>query len=619
MKDHAFVKHKIKMKSNKMNLFVRKSLDLSKSSWRFTTKSRVLTLMGRFAQRKRLYSMVKSVLKGHLVAIKKKTAHIDPFLQIKCDGQSEDVPDDFSNSRRKVRHGLSEHGFVVNLSEERLCNLACAYDKLRGASDPAGPRLLHRILVWAKARGLSEVGAFYSTKLAIEFHNEARAVLKPNSVRNHAQTMCNFIGLALTAPTLKSIFPTTKRSRLKKARDEWQKIKNLNEREGRREQRRKMKCLEFKPVPVSHICEFLKNARESGLINQCFNQIEDSMLENKNEFFQQNVPYYFILCVLALYIALTGQRLCAALNLTLSEVFDAVKTEGVVILKIKTHKTSKSMGPARIALKCHQYEDLLRFCKLRREMKTAEDTVLVSPTGKKPSNLMKPLELFLRKTGHFHQKITFNWFRSTIETSLHLSTLQTEAASNCIPAQLGHGVQVAKLHYRFHSDSATVSDSRRVENVLAQLVVIDMLKHTDKSWSSFSVPTTFRGNLTVFFFLLIFFFSKPEGKIFFYLIFFSEPGDFPPRTELEDLVKQQWIFTDLQLHSMSEPTYEALKLNWRNLHREDLVDSLADELADCSSCVKWAVSEAFKYLPDIWHPEKPVLVPRIVEKIRSKQ
>lgn len=476
-----------------MQQYVRRCLDLSKSSWRLTTKSRVLRLMGPYAQRKKLYLMVKSVLKGHLVAVRKRTENIKPWLQNESEAKSEDVSNDFRTNRSRVRQNLSEHGFIVNFSEEKLCNVAIIYDELRGTSDPAGPRLLHRVLSWAKGRGHTEVGAFYSTNLAVEFQNEARAILKPNSIRNHAQSMFNFIGLALTSPKLKAIFPLSKRFRLKKARDEWQKIKNLNEREGRRQQRRKMKCSEFKPVPIFHVCQFLKEARESGKIDQCFNQLEGSLLLDTEDFLRQNEPYCFILCVLSVYICLTGQRLCAALNLTLNEVFDAVTTEGVVILKIKTHKTSKSMGPARIALKYHQYEDLLRFSMLRREMKTGQDTVLVSLTGKKPSSLMKPLELYLRKNNLSDPKITFNWFRSTIETCLHLSDLQSEATSNCIPAQLGHGVQVAKLHYRFQSDSATVSDSRRVENVLAQLVVIELPAQTDNSWSSFSIPITFRG------------------------------------------------------------------------------------------------------------------------------
>lgn len=70
---------------------------------------------------------------------------------------------------------------------------------------------------------------------------------------------------------------------------------------------------------------------------------------------------------------------------------------------------------------------------------------------------------------------------------------------------------------------------------------------------------------------------------------------------------------------MSEPTYETIKLHWKNLHREELVDTLADELSDCIACEKWAVTEAFKFLPDIWLSEKSVLVPRIVEKIKTKQ
>ncbi|KAK3924302.1 Phosphomethylpyrimidine synthase [Frankliniella fusca] len=587
MKTHALAKHNIKLRSARMERYVRQCLRLSQSSWRWTTKARILSLMGIYAQQKGLYKIVKRVLKGHLVGIKKRERNVKPCSEDQSEARSETCRTDFKNSRSQVRRGLSEHGFVMNFSGEKLCLLSRLYDQLRGKSDPAGPQLVHRVLAWAKQRGHSEVSAFYDPSLARDFHDEAKCILKPNSIRNHAQSMCSLIGHALTSAKLRPIFPITRRYRLKRARDEWQKIKNLNEREGRKQQRFKMKSTEFSPVPIFHVCQFLHDTRESGKIAQCFTLLENAINANGKIDSSHNEAYCLILCILALYLCLTGQRLCAALNLQLSEVFEAVHTEGVAVLKIRTHKTSRSMGPARIALKSHQYEDLLRFCKIRREMKLSEQSVLVTLGGKRPSNLMKPVDSYLRANCLSDQKITFNWFRSTIETCLHLSSLQSEAASDCVPAQLGHGVQVAKLHYRFQSDSATVSDSRRVENVLAQLVAFESVGKESSSWTNFSIPTTFRGN-------------------------------FPSRSELEGSMKENWTFRDLQLHSLSETSFEAIALRWRDLHREDLVETLADELKNCSSCAKWAVTDAFKFLPFIWNSEKNMLVPIIVQKIQSK-
>ncbi len=84
-------------------------------------------------------------------------------------------------------------------------------------------------------------------------------------------------------------------------------------------------------------------------------------------------------------------------------------------------------------------------------------------------------------------------------------------------------------------------------------------------------------------------------------------------------MKIEWKFPDVQLYSLSDATYETIALNWRDSLREELIEVLADELSNCSSCLKWAVTDTLDMLPDIWRSERTILAPILMERIKSQE
>jgi len=378
-----------------------------------------------------------------------------------------------SNVKRQRVECIRHAGLVDRF--DKLCSSANIFQSAESssrsrsaASTKAYCHMQHRFISWAKQNSpgaRSELELILCAESPFDFAKLLQKTFKPFTVKNHASAMCALIELIMCNNEVKSAFgfrPHMKAS-LQAACESWSKIKAVAQRQGRAGQREKTRSGKFQNAPILLILEFLKK----------YAPICEKFCEDPEAEIGDGSLRALTICVCALYMCLHGQRLCAVLNLTQSELRDAICTNSRYILRIHQHKSFRHHGPSAIALRKHQYQLLQAMADLYGQ----NGNVFPSDsTGKACKHLFAPVNEFIKKKCIESQDITFNLFRKTVETNAFLVQSRGGKDRENINTYLCHGKSVTALHYAFKTDEEVVNQARSVEAVIAGLAALDIVR-----------------------------------------------------------------------------------------------------------------------------------------------
>jgi hypothetical protein len=310
-------------------------------------------------------------------------------------------------------------------------------------------------------------------------------VFKLYSVKNHAAAVISCLDLILADQEFRSSLGLSfgAKAKLQSAKENWNTIKRRNETEARRLQRIKVRNGTFRNVPIQCIFEFLlQNSTKVETITRGWN---DQVCHSTEEL-------ALVQAYCATVLALHGQRLVALLNLTAKDVMEAGKANGLYVIRIHDHKTSKSHGPAAVALRPKQFKILQGLAQYRRNLQDSHAALLQAPQGSASKALFAPLDEYIKARIPAWSGLTCNAVRATIESHNHLAATDRELSGKSINSYLLHSKQVTDLHYRFRTDAKVASDSLAVQDVLAQLLVMDLARA-----GKLQLPLNWRGEYSI--------------------------------------------------------------------------------------------------------------------------
>lgn len=475
LRTHADVKHR----TSDISAFMSECHALSRAGKRLTTEDRVRSLMGTFANSASHLQCCISVLKGHLV-----------YAQIEQGAgrtEQEEPPLERRRSRKKALVKLKQAGFRVHCADNQdLSPLAEAYIESLRARDTAADaqvqnqaRLFQRYLSWCMDQPDSKTPerCVTSKSYPMMFLEKARQCMAPFTLRNHVFAVSAFLERALVCPILQRFFPPHRsKASLRAALDVWATVRKQTGKAARTDQRLKLSTGELPDFPVTDILTWMVQMRTSGTVKKCLKELaacEDRCLPvSLHPHFEVIVS--FCACIMLLH----GARLCAALNLTISEVLAATDCQGYAVIRIAKHKTAAAEGAAVLALRANQISVLKDFALLRRRWTSLGDKLLCTVSGSEPNaaKLFKPLNAYLTAKQGKPYSVKFNDMRKVLETNLFLSASgkSTTQGNEHVSRYLCHGPVTASLHYRFKTDQFAVSGSAGVADLVAQLAAIQL-------------------------------------------------------------------------------------------------------------------------------------------------
>lgn len=384
--------------------------------------------------------------------------------EVKERGASEGTPE---STRGESTRLLKEAGFVHSFVGVSLCRLAQIYHKYAeqetsAAFRRANEQKIHRYIAWCADRGRGEFESMKSTSLASDFWRKLSAIMKPNSVRNHCAAMCDLIHALSATKAARREIPVAYRKNLQPVWRHWNLLKRKTEKKGRLLQRRKMLTQPFCDAPVYFTALFIHEKTMSGEVEQCLRDVKSHSACDSD--------VRLILCVIASVLALHGQRKVSALGLTFEEIEKASYYNGRHVVRIEANKTGDAFGPSVLALKRGQYDLMKRYAEGRHCK--PHDAILADLRGRRCSSYFKPLEEFIaEKSGDKKApKVTFNWFRKTLETNRKLGASSHD--SSLVTSYLSHSKDVSKKHYEYKTDSIIFSEAQEVESVWFQVCLL---------------------------------------------------------------------------------------------------------------------------------------------------
>lgn len=480
--------HGLRQRSKEMESYMRKCSLHNARGVRSTTVDTLTKLLGKYANSPSHRKIAEDVLKHHAIFIKNSVQDEENQSTIssssdeeRCqraqkyafdgEAQARSVPKGEGRQRQRRAH-ISECGLVSNF--DTLCVTARVFTEAEikhgqrtEASIRAIAQMAHRYLVWAKeTANLSELQALLCSESPIEFARVLRGVFQPYTVKNHANSMCTVLDTILwNVHVRRSLgLQNSMKSALKSAKDVWERVKSASERRARMKQREHTRSGLFLNAPILLILEFLmENAPK------CENYFA-GLKTNLNDAQAMKLTR----CVCACYMALHGQRLCAALNLKKTELQNASLSCGRYIIRIKRHKTSKFHGTANVALRIHQYNLMQRMAK---QLSSGRDAVFpINQSGRASKELFAPLADYIRKKCNENLPITFNLIRKTVETNAFLCQGDQQHVRSKISSYLCHGKKVTDLHYSFKTDQRVLAESHSVEEVISALATLDLVR-----------------------------------------------------------------------------------------------------------------------------------------------
>lgn len=438
---------------------------------RVTTDSQLKRILGVFANSKSHVQVAKRVLRLNGTDVR------EPPRQHIGEDELSTEPEKKNNEKQAIarqrRSDIDAAGLVANFG--KLCLSAQAFlkadctDKRKIATQAANARMVHRFVTWASSQqghdGDKEVNLLCDTELPDQYVCVLSSVFRPFTVKNHLTAMCSLLDALLWNKDIQSAIGCTYRLKpqLKSVREVWQRLKTDAERRARRRQRAVTRSGRYANAPILWILQFLKKHAE-----KCEKYIEDPDLQTPQ-------LEEMVRCVCAIYFAIHGQRLCALLNVTAKEVFEANYTQGRFVIRVADHKTRESSGPACVAFKSHQYN----LIKLMAESYGRDGRAFpIRNSGQASANLFRPLNAFLcaKSKAASLPTVTCNAIRKTIESNKHLVGDSQSDNNRAITSYLCHGKQVTDLHYAYKTDQVVVAQSRLVESVVSSLAALDLVR-----------------------------------------------------------------------------------------------------------------------------------------------
>ena len=479
LKTHAEAKHGLRRDGASMTRFMAKCRKINARGVRVTANSDLQRILGQFARSPSHIRVAKRVLRHCASVIDTDQQRNSPFTEPHSNKtralHGPDAMPSTTTYARQRRADIDSAGLVAHFG--KLCVSADAYLLSNSwktcslATATANARMVHRFLSWAKNQTEhiddEEIQLLCDPDLPHEFVRVLSSVLKPYSVKNHVTAMYGFIDAVIWNKQLQLGIKCADglKAQLKTIREIWLRLKGDTQRLARRKQRAVTRSGQFANAPILWIIQFLN---QSG--KKCDKLMKDPLMESAH-------LLETVRCVCATYLALHGQRLSSILNLTLKEINAANYTQGRFVLRIQNHKTSKTSGPASIALKPHQYK-LIKFMAETYGGKGRGDKAFpIRESGRTSSILFKPLNAFIRsRSGHQDTAITCNKIRKTIESNKYLVGGESSEKSRAVSSYLMHGKNVTDLHYSFKTDYMVVYEGRLVESVVSSLVFLDLVR-----------------------------------------------------------------------------------------------------------------------------------------------
>lgn len=489
MKSHAAAKHRIHPVGSRMARYVRLCQDLSRAGKRRTSKSKVLQLMGSSARSPRTYAVVRRVLAGHMISVPTTTREKDSDTEPSAAAAHKAGPQPTPKEGR--RRALKKDMESINLppfSESSMCPSARLYrligesrGRMSQQSVRANARMIDRYVTWCQNNTPFEEErvALLCTERPRQFISAMERIVKPNTLRNYSNALLSLLALAGTNAEFIDFFKGVKkgRNRMERASKIWATLKNDSERTARRRQRGVIRGGQFQNAPIKMILQFLceKMDEYDKRIAAVENTPDLSISPSA-------VP---LDCAVACVLALHGARLCTALNMTISEVNDAVPANGRHVIRIADHKTADTAGPAAVALNRGQYGLVKGLATLRASRaekgKSTTTSVLPPLAGRACQILFRQVNEFIAERVEGVCPLTFNTVRKTIHSNEFLISAGADhsglaAAKRSVTSYLMHGRSVASLHYSYRSAKVVAAEASCVEGVVATLAALDLVR-----------------------------------------------------------------------------------------------------------------------------------------------
>lgn len=397
---------------------------------------------------------------------------------------------------RTPRSAIEAAGLVGDVAEQDLCATAKAYRDLQLKLKRISPqtanaqaRMLHRFLKWARTThgAYKDADLLLNLELAEDFVSLLRKTLSPYSVKNHAASLVSCLDQLLMDQEFRGelglSYPS--KPKIQEAKALWSSLKNRNEKEARTIQRAKLRSGTYRNVPINLVYHFL-----------CVNSHKcEQITKNWNNHIYDASPQDMglVQAYCSIILALHGQRLCAALNLTAKAVGEAGRASGLRVVRIAEHKTKKSYGPAAVALRPKHFVVFKGLARYRLDVEGPTARLLQAPRGRAGRVLLAPVENHLAARCPGWAGITFNSLRVTLETHAYLASTNNNDAPKRVSSYLLHTQRVSDLHYSYRSDDRVASQALAVQEVLCQLLIMDLARD-----GTIPVPSDFRGELLTY-------------------------------------------------------------------------------------------------------------------------
>lgn len=371
----------------------------------------------------------------------------------------------------------------MEVPDKELCTTASLYREFQlrlhrvSAQTANGQaRLIHRYVRWAQSSYTSKNDAdiLLNHEFAENFITVLRRLFRPYSIKNHAAAVASCLDLLLCDQDFRSELGLSYASkpRIQSAKDVWLSLKRTDERVARSLQRAKVRNGSYRDVHVKSLFDFLciNDHKVDAIIKSWGDQLfADSPTPHDMDLVQ---------AYCALILAMHGQRLCAALNLTARAVTDAVRASGVHVMRIVNHKTSRTSGPAAVGLRPSHYRVFRALARLRIAQHGSDAKLLQAPKNRASKVIFAPVDRHVAAIHPGWEGLTFNALRVTLETHSYLANSSSVATDpdKCVSSYLMHSKKVTDLHYSFRSDSRVAAEAYSVQGVLAQLLLMDLAR-----------------------------------------------------------------------------------------------------------------------------------------------
>lgn len=452
-----------------LQAFISDAQNLSKQGWRTTTLARVSTAMGASAASQSHREVVKKVLNAHLIDVQDFEGETEPKnANVKSVQQGRGI----------TRQLLIKAGIAPEVDASDLCETARLYvdfEKTRGVLQEktifAHAKYMHRFINFAQTflSTYDEITGMTSSEAVCKYQELISNIMAPNTLKNNAAAMISVLQLAYNHPAFKlnSLIP---KPTIKKILRFWVAFKNDYEKRARIDQRRKLNSEVETETSILDIVVALNKLNQDFDIRRRLRILSQIPRNSKRipEPFEEH--WKVVTCVLGVFLMLQGARLWTALGLKTGEIYTACKHSGTFILRIACNKTANWKGHAVVALKETQYAIFRQFAEIRQNLDMGNE-LLVTTTGRPATNLLNPI---IKILGY---PITFNMVRKTIETNCYVIEENSVQNRQEVASYLCHSTRVADTYYRFKSNAALISEAKRVESILSQVLACEIVKN----------------------------------------------------------------------------------------------------------------------------------------------